>query len=69
MDMVGKGIPDQRNKPSPTCVHPELGVGGEKVLRVQLGLARPHCTVSASPALPEAYTSYPDSDVGGHTGS
>lgn len=57
--MVGKGIPNQRNKPSPTCVHPELRMGGEKVLRMGLGLAQPYPTFSASPALPEAYTAYP----------
>lgn len=60
MDVVGKGIPDQRNTLSRTCVHPE------KVLRVHLGLARPHCAGSASPAFSEVYTSYPDSDVDGH---
>lgn len=38
VDMVGKGIPDQRNKPSLACVHPELGWGGEEVWRIQLGL-------------------------------
>lgn len=57
MDMVGKGIPDLRNQPSLSCVPQELGVGGEKVLRVQLGLARP--TPSFQPVLPSQRPTHP----------
>lgn len=69
VDMVGKGILDQRNKPSLACVHPELEWGGEKVWRIQVDLALPTPLFQPDPSSQRPTHSTSDYAGGGDTGS